>query len=436
MTKTLTTLVVAALASTAAAQPAPPAAPPAPAPAPPPAPTPTAEPAPAPPPAAEPATGEPVPPVPPADPGTAPPPADRHNNDKKQPGTAGYDKGFYLRDADDRYSLKINARVQPFYTLSFDREPLDFKNAFEVRRARLVLEGHVHTKALTYKLQTDFGKGFLTLKDFHFDVELAKGTFLRAGQWKRPFSRQQITSSGRLEVTDRSITDRAFLGSRDIGIAVHNGYEKSPDLEWSVGVFNGTGEAPRFTPTVDPVTGAVTGGAFTNIPGKLRPVWVARVGINRNGIKGYSEADLEGGPLRYAVAANVAVEGDNDDDDRSQQRAGADFVVKAEGFSATGGFYAMAEQTDLKLTDQELAFLGFHLQAGYMLTPKLQAVARYALVDARRDATKDQQEIAVIGNYYAFGHDAKLQGGVRLIKTGDAGFGDGVLVEIGANVGF
>ena len=430
MMKTLTLSVVAALASTAAAQPAPPA------PAPGPAPTSTPEPAPAPPPA-DPAAGDPGAPMPPPDSGAAPVPVDPPaGKDRKQPGTAGYDKGFYLRDADDKYSLKINARVQPFYKLTFDREPLDFKNAFEIRRARLVLEGHIHSKALTYKLQTDFGKGFLTLKDFHFDAEVARGTWLRAGQWKRPFSRQQINSSGRLEVTDRSITNDAFLGSRDIGVAVHNNYEKSPDLEWVVGVFNGTGEAPRFTPTVDPVTGAVTGGAFTNVPGKLRPVWVARVGITRGGIKGYSEADLEGGPLRYAVAANVAVEGDNDDDDRSQQRVGADFVVKAEGFSATGGFYVMAEQTDLSLTDQELASLGFHLQAGYMLTPKLQAVARYALVDARRDETKDQQEIAVTGNYYAFGHDAKLQGGVRLTKTGDGVFGDGVLVEIGANVGF
>jgi Phosphate-selective porin O and P len=432
MTKMLTLFVAAALASTAVAQPAPPAPPPAPAPAP------TPEPAPAPMPPADPAAGDPAAPVPPADPAPPTPPTttDKPAASEKKPGTAGYDKGFYLRDADDKFALKINGRLQPFYTLNLGREPLDFKNAFEVRRARIILEGHTYTKKLAYKLQTDFGKGFLTLKDYYFDVEFAKGTWFRVGQWKRPFSRQQITSSGRLEMTERSVTDRAFLGSRDLGIAIHNGYEKSPELEWTVGVFNGTGDAPRFVPTLDPTTGAVTGGAFTNVPGKFRPVWVARVGFNGNRIKGYSEADLEGGPLRYAVGASIAVEGDNDDDNKSQQRAELDYVVKAEGFSVSGGFYLMTDQTDIKLYDQDLSFLGVHVQAGYMLTPKIQAAARYSLIDARLDEARDQQEIALTGNYYGFGHDAKLQAGVRLIKNGDKGFGDGIVGEVGANVGF
>jgi hypothetical protein len=412
----LSIFVVAALASTAVAQPAPPT----------PAPAPAPEPTPAP--AADPATAEPAPPP--------MPPAPAADDQDQKTGTAGYDKGFFIRNADGTYALKISGRVQPFYTLNVGRDPLDLRSAFEIRRARLTLGGHLHTRALTYKLQTDLGKGFVTLKDFHVDAEFAQGTWLRVGQWKRPFSRQQINSSSRLEITDRSITDKAFLGGRDIGLAIHNNYEKSPDFEWIVGVFNGTGDGSKFKPAVDPMTGAVTGGAFSNVPGKLRPVWVARAGINRNGIKGYSEADLEGGPLRFAAAANLAVEGDNDDDDSSQQRAGVDYVVKAEGFSTTGGFYLMTEQTDLKLTDQELSFLGFHLQAGYMVAPKLQAAARYALVDARLDDAKDQQEITIGGNYYAFGHDGKLAAAVRFIKTGDAGFDDGILVEIGANVGF
>jgi hypothetical protein len=90
-------------------------------------------------------------------------------------------------------------------------------------------------------------------------VKLADNVWLRAGQWKRPFSRQQIGSSGRLELTDRSITDKAFGAGRDIGLAVHNNYEKSPDLEWALGVFNGTGDGARLVPTFNG-DGEVTGG--------------------------------------------------------------------------------------------------------------------------------------------------------------------------------
>ena len=73
-------------------------------------------------------------------------------------------------------------------------------------------------------------------------------------------------------MSDRSITDKAFLGSRDIGIAIHNFYEKSPFFEWVVGVFNGTGDGAKFTGTNDPVTNVVTGGPLTNIPTKFKPV--------------------------------------------------------------------------------------------------------------------------------------------------------------------
>ncbi len=351
----------------------------------------------------------------------------------------GYDKGFFIKSGDGKYALKINARVQPFYAGTFAKDATD-KHAFEIRRARLSLEGNVHTKSLTYKFQTDYGKGFLTLKDFHIDVKLAENVWLRAGQWKRPFSRQQIASSARLEIAGRALTDNSFGAGRDIGIAVRNDYEKSPDIEWVLGVFNGSGEAAKFSPTVDSM-GTVTGGSFTNVPGKFKPTFIGRVGLNDGGIKGYSEADLEGGPLRWATAASVWIEADRDADDVSNQKVELDFIVKASGFSTTGGFYGMSSQEGLKtFSDQALSHVGFHLQAGYMATAKIQPAARFALIDARPDfeagSIKDQQEIAVGANYFGFGHDAKFQGSVRFIRVDDAKFTDSMFVELGANVGF
>jgi hypothetical protein len=167
---------------------------------------------------------------------------------------------------------------------------------------------------------------------------------------------------------------------------------------------------------------------------------IGRVGWNQGGIKGYSEADLEGGPLRFGVAASVWLEGDYDDDNKSNQKVELDYVVKNAGLSTTGGLYAMTDQDGEELTDFKKSLVGFHLQAGYMLVPKhWQVVGRYAMVNdwtTKDTSAKDQQEISLGGNYYAFGHDAKLDLAVRLIKTGDASFTDVVLVELGANVGF
>ncbi|HLL25450.1 MAG TPA: porin [Kofleriaceae bacterium] len=373
----------------------------------------------------------------------APPPTDA-KPDKKL-GTTGYDKGFFIKSGDGAFGIKLTGRIQPFYTMTRTDAPKDYRSAFEIRRARIGLDGNLHGKALTYKFQTDLGKGFVTLKDFHFDLAMAKDVYLRVGQWKRPFSRQQITSSGRQELTDRAITDRAFGAGRDIGLALRNDYEKSPAFEWTVGVFNGTGDGAKLggTATVDPMTGAgtVTGGSFSNVPAKFRPVVVARAGLNSGEIKGYSEADLEGGPLRFGVAASIALEGDYDDDDKSNQKVQLDYIAKVSGLSTTGGVYAMTDQEadGDGVADAETSLVGFHVQAGYMLDKRWQAAARYALVnDPRTKAVvaKDQQEISVGANFFGYGHDAKFAGAVRFIKTGDASFTDVVLVELGANVGW
>ena len=415
-----------------------------------------------PPPSAEP-TAPAEPPVP-TTPPTPPTPAvtatvevkpDADKEKEKKP-TAGFDKGFFLRSEDGKYSLKITGRFQPFVNIArhsaenpadADDRIVDWRTNIEMRRMRLVLDGNIHTKKLMYKIQTDFGRGNFLLRDAHFDVELKKDVWLRVGQWKRPFSRLQITSSGRLEVTDRGTIDRAFGAGRDVGIAIRNDYEKSPEFEWTVGVFNGRGEVPALTGTVtvDPMTGMGTIGptSNSNVPAKFRPAVVGRVGINKNGLKGYTEGDLEGGPLRYGVALSAWLEGDFDDDKKSNQKLQADYIVKANGFSSTGGVYAMTDQEggDSSITDAETSLVGFHAQVSYIVNKCWGAAGRYFYAnDPRQKAltSRDQQEIAVAANYFGLekGHEAKFQAGVRLVKTGEGSFTDVILFEIGANVGW
>jgi hypothetical protein len=388
---------------------------------------------------------ETVPPVDSTPPPTTgdPPPAEP--KPEKKAALVGYDKGFFIKSEDGKFSLKITGRVQPFYNLTrSEGPPKNYANNFEVRRARLTLGGNVHTKKLLYKMQADFGKGFVTLKDFHADVELMPEVWVRLGQWKRPFSRQQINSSSRLEITDRSITDKAFGAGRDIGIALRNNYEKSPGIEWTIGVFNGTGDGAKITSTteIDPVTMEVetVTGLPTNVPKELKPALVARVGLNRNGFKGYSEADLEGGPLRFGVGASVWLEGDFDENEQSNQKVEADAALKTEGLSTSGGVYFMTDQDGEGVLDATKSLLGFHLQAGYMIVPKhWQVAGRFALVSdliADDKTARDQTEVSIGGNYFGFGHDAKVAAAVRLIKAGDAKLTDVVLFEVGVNVGF
>jgi phosphate-selective porin OprO/OprP len=95
-----------------------------------------------------------------------------------------------------------------------------------IRRARLIFDGHVYSKKLTYLLQINFSKRDLDedntgvnhiLRDAMIWYEAWKGMKIGLGQGKLPGNRQRIISSGTLEFTDRSIANNAYNLDRDAG---------------------------------------------------------------------------------------------------------------------------------------------------------------------------------------------------------------------------
>jgi hypothetical protein len=346
----------------------------------------------------------------------------------------GYDKGFFLRSADGEHQLKVNARVMPRYsgTTEVTAGERTTSSAFDVPSAPLVLSGHTFTSDLRYKAIIDFGKGQSLLKEFFVDAQLIDGLVLRVGQFTRPFSRQQINSFTALQLVDRAITDKAFGNGRDIGVALHNDYEKSPFLEWVLGAFNGTGEASRFSGTADPDTGEVSG-SFSNVPQRFKPVVVGRFGINLGGIKGYTEADLEGGGPRAAFGVSALVEGDADDDDSSAARAQVDALFKAYGFSGSAALYEETDQ-ESRWSDRGHARWGFHLQAGQMIGDRHELVARFALVDPDDDTFTGESTAGY--SFYLSGHTVKWQTDVSVLHADGRSFDEGLRGRTQISVGF
>jgi len=338
---------------------------------------------------------------------------------------AGYEKGFFVQDEDGDFRLGIGTRVQSRFTYKgvggIDAGGAD-ESQFSIPRARLIITGHAFDPNLTFKFQTDYGKGFLSLKDFFVNYALSSGVQLRVGQWKRPFSRQQINSSGKLALVDRSITNNQFRAERDIGIGFHNNYEKSPVFEWAVGIFNGVSVKPSVSGSVstDPGTGegSITTGRLSNVPDQLSPLVVARVGYNYGGIKGYSEGDFQGGGFRFSVGASVMADLQLFDDSSSGTYAQLDYVVKVYGFSTTGGVYVSTLQDGEGLADQSLSKTGFHIQAGYLIGKRYQPVLRFAKI--MPEAGEDTQEIAAGLSMYFFKHNVKWQTDFALLQTGEA----------------
>lgn len=353
---------------------------------------------------------------------------DRDSSDDDTTPLAGYDGGFFIDSADGEFSLKIKGRGQVRYALDRLERGVGRPSsaAFAAERVRIDLSGHAFADNIQYKLQSDFGKGFVTIKDMTIDYGISDHIWLRAGQFKRPFSRQQITSSGRQELVDRAITDRFFGAGRDIGVALHNRYTHSPRFEWIVGVFNGSGDRPVLSGDVvvdpDHGRGQITGGGFSTVPDDMAPAVVARFGYNRGGIRGYSEADLEGGPLRFGVAASVLARLDASGNGQGGVRSGIDYVVKHRGLSITGGVYLASAQVGAGSGSQPYPAVGFHAQSGYVFADRFGVTARYAHIVPKNQ--RSEQELSLGVSVYQFSHNFKWQTDVSALSGGALHMGD------------
>lgn len=325
---------------------------------------------------------------------------------------AGYDGGFFLEGdkGESTFKIRFNGRVQTRLTLElFEADDQDPEIALAVQRARFGFEGHVFSKDLTYKFQADFGRGKAGLKDYYINYALSDGLELRAGQWKKPFSRQQLTSSGKLELVDRASTDKAFGAGRDVGLMLHNDYDEVEGFEWAVGLFNGAGE--------------------NVVPDVWQPQAVVRLGYGNFGKARYSEGDLECADkpescgLRWAVAASVIADGSMPKDgDEGQIVSELDFILKASGFSLNGAFFL-----DFDLGDEAagggMDKLGFHAQASYYLAgPHLLPAIRFASVMPDDDASPTTREATLGIGYLPRKHNLKWQTDATMLMTelGDA----------------
>ena len=385
----------------------------------PPAVAPPTEPEPAPPPVAEPPSAPVVEPLmPPSLPPLPPVEAPAATAAQSKP-LVGFKKGFFIRSADDDFLLRIGARVQFRMTYEGIADEEDELHA-AIQRGRFSLTGHAFTPDLTYKFQAAWDKGKVpALKDYLVDYKIIDEVLhIRAGQYKRPFNREFVSSSGRLALVDRSIAYEASRSGRDIGLTLHNDFTKSPTVEYAIGVYNGGTEKSVY---------AAPGDA-TNVPDRVDPALVARLGYNTGKLKGYSQVDFEGGSPRFGIAANVQTRLNADEDGDSYIVVGGDYMFKAHGLSATGGVFGDWEQTGDKYKDQQLRAVSFFLQASYLIADLVAPAVRWGRIMPIGPDNTTQEFLGGVG-VYPFKHNVKVSTDAGPIIT-DTPDGEVVSYEI------
>jgi hypothetical protein len=331
-----------------------------------------------------------------------------------------YDKGLSIRSADGMFGLDLAFRGQLRAELVRTEAADELQSRFLIARLRVPIEGYALGPDNRFKIEFDFGGlGNPGLKDYYFDHAFSDALRLRVGQWKRPFNRQELSSDFAGEFNERSITNGFVGGGRDLGVALHNGYEKSPEgVEWALGVFNGTGERSRQTLVCTDPTDITTctPSAPSNVPGDIGPMLVARVGWNQGGIKGYNEGDYEGGPLRLAVAAGYKVDlqdlaEDANGDLQLQHAATVDFITKVQGYAVSGAAMLVKQGSADPL-------LGFYGQASAFVLPKqIQLAARFSFYQVNKDTDTDRIEALGAINWFFDGHALKWMTDAGILQT-------------------
>jgi len=156
----------------------------------------------------------------------------------------------------DSFSLGMSTRIQVRYTHFFpDGEvqlpgtgnPGDSVGSFRIRRGKFKLAGWFYEPWMTYAFQANFpgvissNRGAL-LEDAYLNLDLSKGDrsfMVKLGQFKVPFGNQALSSSGSLQLVDRTVPIAEILHGRDIGLQVWGQFANK--LEYRAGFFNGAG---------------------------------------------------------------------------------------------------------------------------------------------------------------------------------------------------
>jgi len=145
-----------------------------------------------------------------------------------------------FKSTDGSIKLKIGGRIHYDWAF-YDEDDLawrvgsDFNNDSEFRRARIYISGDIHNN-LNFKAQYDFAGGDADFKDVYIGVKKVPYVGnLRFGQFKEPFSLEELTSSNDITFMERSLVN-TFAPSRNAGVMAFDTM-KDESMTWAVGVF-------------------------------------------------------------------------------------------------------------------------------------------------------------------------------------------------------
>ena len=260
------------------------------------------------------------------------------------------------------------------------------KDGFDIRRARLDLRGNV-THWFLYRIQADLAEKPKMI-DAYGEIKLTDYLLITAGQFKIPFSMENLVSSSKLEMIDRSQAVEALVArgkdvignqnGRDIGVQMSGAFFKIKDhpfIEYSVGVFNGSG-----------INISDTANAAKDIAGRLVFTPLKGLSIGGSFYNGWDKA------IRPDIPGKSQV----------RNRTGVELNYVTSRCSLKGEY--------ISGKDAKTDIAGWYIQSGYFIIPlKFQIVGKYDTYDPNISVSDNVSTKYVFGGNFNFNNWSRLQ---------------------------
>jgi hypothetical protein len=353
--------------------------------------------------------------------------------------SSGYDPnvGFVIRSADGAFSLHpgllFDFRDMTSYRQGVPkgdadlpgRTGYDTQQGFDVTRMRLTFDGN-YTKALTYfiQFQDDQGQAF-NLYDAYATLHLGQTPFsIRFGQFKDPVYHERLISEINLLAVDRSLLESFFGGgnaSRVQGASLM--YDDGGQLRAQVALTDGFNSINTKFFDVASASAPPLAAAGVTPPtyGTSGRVEYALLGQHTQQFNPYKEYD--GGFSALGDTQDILVVGGGYDYTQAGRNYVLSHTVDAQYDSTSGlslygaylGSYrdlptknaavASAPITNIVVTPGHYYDPGFVVQAGYLVTPKIEPFVRYDYTyfqggSVATLARNEAQELTAGANYY------------------------------------
>jgi hypothetical protein len=342
--------------------------------------------------------------------------------------TAGFDNGrFFLKSEDGNFLLMPGFVFQTRYTANAREngkrnEECDIEAGFEIRRMKLIFEGNAFTPNLQYKFQweTQNGTGNLFLQDAWARYKFADQFKFQVGQFKDAIHHEEGMADQFALTADRSFIN-ALIGGGNIdriqGVMLM--FDNNEQIRVNLVLHDGYNtKNTDFTDTAGGVAfigvNNLNWGASARAEYLVSGTWKQYDDFSARGNK----QDL----LAFGAGIDYSEGGDSNVLFHTLDAQ----YENASGLGLYGALLGMCREIGADSTVPAGTYYdwGALVQAGYLVTPKVEVFGRFEFIDLDTDALtladveSTLYELTVGANYYMYGNNVRFTADLSWLPNG------------------